>query len=326
MTPRPGETGAALLTVLLLVAVMAVIAATSLERLKLDTQLGIDAAATDQARAFAQAGETIARFRIGDLIQHDANRTTLDGDWAGHPTNFPVDGGLATARLDDGGNCFNLNSLVDRASEGTLVARPLGMVQFARLMTALDVPGRDALAISAAAADWIDSDDRPLPGGAEDAAYASTGQVGRTANTMMADVSELRAVAGVTPALYARLRPFICALPVSDASLINVNTLSPDQAPLLMMLLAGLDPSRARAAIALRPEHGFDSLAAFWNLPPMAMIGASDEGHQQVRATTRWFDLTLIVELQAAEFEEHALIDATQKPGKIARRSFGEPS
>src|SRR3546814_7765026 len=41
---------------------------------------------------------------------------------------------------------------------------------------------------------------------------------------------------GVTPSIYATLRPWICALPTSDLSPINVNTLRPDQAPLIAML------------------------------------------------------------------------------------------
>ena len=325
MTGKPSEQGAALLTVLLLVAVMAVLAATALEQLKLGTRLAASTAATEQARAFALAGETVVRYRIGDLILRDAARTNLQGEWAGNPTNFPIDGGLATARIDDGGNCFNLNSLVDKAADGRLTARPIAMEQFARLLTLIETPGREANNISAAAADWIDSDSEDSPGGAEDASYAALPNPRRTANTLMADPSELRAVAGVTPAIYSRVRPFVCALPVNNLSVINVNTLRLDQAPLLSMLLPGLDPQRARAAISMRPDPaGFDSISTFWNLPPLTATPPADDARGQVRLTTRWFDLTLIVELQGAELQENALIDAAEKPAKIARRSYGE--
>ena len=49
------ERGAALLTVLLLVAVIAVLAATALERLRVSTRLAGNAAALDQARGLAFA-------------------------------------------------------------------------------------------------------------------------------------------------------------------------------------------------------------------------------------------------------------------------------
>jgi general secretion pathway protein K len=324
--PKPSERGAALLTVLLIVAIMAVLAASALERLKLATHLTSNGAAIEQARAYAFAAETVARYRIGDLIQRDASRTTLEGDWAGKPTNFPIDGGLATARIDDGGNCFNINSLAERQQDGVLTARLLGIAQFARLMTLVEVPGRDAAAIAAAAADWIDTDTVPQPGGAEDLAYANAGRAARTANTLMADPAELRVVAGMTPAIYSRLRPFICALPVTDLTNININTLRLGQAPLLAMLLPGLDPTRAATAIDARPLRGWDSTATFWNLPGLAGTPPADDTRNQVRLTTRWFNVAVTIELADAELEEHALIDAALKPAKLARRSYGEPT
>ncbi len=324
---RPSEQGAALLTVLLIVAVMSVLAATALERLKLGTRLAANGGAIEQARLYATAVETIALYRIGDLIQRDGARTTLAGDWNGRPANFPIDGGVATARIDDGGNCFNLNSLVDHGGDGSLVVRPLALAQFTRLLTLLDVPGRDASAIAAAAADWIDSDSVPLPGGgAEDGIYAQRRPAYRTANTLMADASELRMVAGVSPDTYSRVRPFVCALPVTDPTMINVNTLASAQAPLLAMLLPSLDVPRAQAAIALRPAQGWTSLTEFWNLPPLGVGPAPDDARGLVTLRTRWFAVALTIELADAELEDHALIDAANRPGKLVRHSYGEPS
>lgn len=50
------ERGAALLTVLLLVAVIAVLAATALEKLRLSTRLAANLIAIDQARGYAKIG------------------------------------------------------------------------------------------------------------------------------------------------------------------------------------------------------------------------------------------------------------------------------
>src|SRR3546814_12207092 len=85
------------------------------------------------------------------------------------------------------------------------------------------------------------------------------------ANGKMADVSELRAVRGVTPKIYARLRPWICALPVTDPVKLNVNTLAPEQAPLVAMLLPGeITIAEARAVLAARPAGGHGSSVRFW--------------------------------------------------------------
>ncbi len=324
MSAKPSERGAALLSVLLIVAVIAVLAAASLAKLRLATHLSGNGQSMDQGRAYAMAAETVALYRIGDLVQRDAAKTTLDGNWAGNEVNFPIDGGIATATLTDGGNCFNLNSLVQDVSGIALVARPEAIAQLERLLQMAGGPATDARRIATAAADWIDSDTTPLPGGAEDAAYQNAKPAYRTANTLMADPSELRAVAGMTPALYSRLRPFLCALPVTDLSPINVNTLLPEQAPLLAMLVPGLDAARAEAIISARPRGGYASTSDFW--AQRGLSDASGAAVQQVKLTTRWFGLRLLIELGGAELEEHALVDAALKPAKLARRSFGEPS
>jgi len=325
---RQGEEGAALLSVLLLVAVMAVLAAASLEQLKLSTKLATNGAAIEQARSYAFAAESLARFRIGDLLQRDQSRTTLVGNWRATPTDFPIDGGLASARIDDGGNCFNLNSLVEQAEDGRLTARPVATLQFQRLLALVEVPAREATAVAAAAVDWIDSDSQPVPGGAEDLAYGAAKPVAyRTANVLMSDVSELRAVAGVTPELYSRARPFICALPVTDLSAINVNTIGPEQAPLLSMLLPALDVSQARNAIGARPATGFAGVADFFALPQLSSTAAATDGaRNQIVQVTRWFDIRFVIELADAQLEENALFDARERPAKLVRRSYGEPS
>ena len=53
MVPRPSERGAALLSVLLMVAVLAVIAATTLDRLSLSSKLSGNGNALAQARMFS---------------------------------------------------------------------------------------------------------------------------------------------------------------------------------------------------------------------------------------------------------------------------------
>ncbi|MBB4641035.1 type II secretion system minor pseudopilin GspK [Rhizorhapis suberifaciens] len=322
-TDRRNEQGAALLTVLLLVAIMSVIAATALERLTIATKLAGNSSALDQARAYAFAAETISIVRIEDLIERDRARTTLEGDWQGRTNRLPLPGGIATARVVDGGNCFNLNSLVTGQNVEDLKVRPLGVRQFTALMEVLGIPPREAAGIAASAADWIDSDSQP--GGAEDNVYASLPQFYRTPNRMLLDASELRALAGVTPQIYATLRPWICALPTSDLSPINVNTLLPEQAPLFAMLLPGqLTIETARQMLAQRPPAGYGSLDAFWKLPAVAKLTPNAEVTAQTKLTSRFFRLDILVELGDAELTEQALIDAGEQPARLVIRQWGE--
>ena len=87
---KPGERGAALLTVLLLVAVMAVVASTALERVALATRMTGNGGAVDQGRAFADAGTEMARLRINDLVESNPAKITLAGGWMGTPQAIPV--------------------------------------------------------------------------------------------------------------------------------------------------------------------------------------------------------------------------------------------
>jgi general secretion pathway protein K len=266
LKPPQSETGAALLTVLMLVAVIGVIAAASLERMKIATRQSINMVAIDQARAYGLAAESVALSRIADLVGRDSGKTTLDGDWQGREIPFPIDGGTAKAKLLDGGNCFNLNSVVTGDVSTGLSARPVAIDQFAALMIVLGVRSNDARPIALALADWVDSDSAPLPGGAEDGSYARAKTPYRTANTLMADASEIRVLAGMTPQIYATIRPWVCALPVTDLSPINVNTLLPAQAPLVAMLIPGkLNVQTAKRMIDERPRGGYGSVVNFWS-------------------------------------------------------------
>lgn len=321
---NPRERGAALLTVLLLVAVMAVIASTALERLALATRMTGNGGSMDQARAYADAGMDMARLRIGDLVASNPAKVTLAGGWLGTPQPLPVPGGVATARVTDGGNCFNLNSVVSGTSEAAMQVRPIGVGQFQALLQALGVDARQAQSAAAALADWIDSDSVPQPGGAEDEVYARAERPYRAANRLMVDPSELRAVAGITPAIYDLVRPWVCALPVTDLSPINVNTLLPDQAPLFAMLLPGqLSVGQARQYLAQRPQDGYGSVKQFWDLAARSGVTPVQEVSSQVKMTTAFFGVEVSVNVGGTELVERSLIDARQSPALLIQRSWG---
>jgi general secretion pathway protein K len=329
MTPHREE-GAALLSVLLLVAVMSVLAATLLERVSLATSLAANGAANAQARAFARAAEAIASVQIADLMARDVSQTTLAGGWQGAPRALPIPGGSGTARVVDGGNCFNLNSVVTEMpgptpADTVLTASPLAVQQLVTLAVSVGVGPRDAARIGAGLADWIDSDTVPAPLGGEDAAYAGRDPALLPANRFVADISEIRAIAGMNPAIYARLEPWLCALPTGGLSPINVNTLTPAQAPLLAMLFDGRLPiEAARSVIAQRPADGYGSQVRFWDTAALAALEPAADVRAQPQIRSRWFRMEVQLELAGAELRETALFDAATTPVKLVRRSWGE--
>ncbi|HST36539.1 MAG TPA: type II secretion system minor pseudopilin GspK [Allosphingosinicella sp.] len=321
---RESERGAALLAVLLLVAVTGAIAAAALERLRLSRAIAENATALDQARAFADGAEQLALLTLDDRIAESPDKT-LDTGWNGAVRRIALPGGGgAEARVRDGGNCFNLNSLVEGDPRTALTRRPSGVSQFTGLMLALEVPEAEARRIAEAAADWIDSDGDPGPVAAEDAAYAAGDAPYRTGNTLFADPGELRAIAGVSPALYRRLRPWLCALPTSDLSPMNINTLRPEQAPLLAMLAPGqLGTERARQVLAGRPSTGWSNQIEFWRTEALSGLNVPLDVQLQPQLKTVWYNLDVAVRVGESRFDEHVLIDARLQPSRIVARRWG---
>ena len=187
------------------------------------------------------------------------------------------------------------------------------------LMTLLGIAPGEAQRVASSTTDFIDSDSTPLPAGSEGSGSATA------ANLMMADASELRAVAGVTPSHFAVLERWLCALPIAEPAPINVNTLLPEQAPLLAALAPGvIDVGRARFAIAARPADGFGSVLNFWNSPALAGVEVPQDVAQQVKLRSAFFSFRATVTNGETEVEERALIDARSLPARIVSRSWGE--
>jgi general secretion pathway protein K len=302
--------GMALLTVLLMVGVMSVVAVAILDDVRFSVRRTANVEFQSQAQWYAAGAENLARNQIARLLAGGPGRTPLEPEWNGRSMSFPIDGGTLTARITDGQACFNLNSLGLGVGED-LTARPLGAAQFLALGRAVGAPDSRIRAIADALTDWLDADTTPLPLGAEDGAYAGLASPYRTGGAMLAEVSELRAVKGVDAETYRRLRPYLCALPTSRLSPLNVNTLTPEQAPLLTMLTDGaVRPEQARAVIATRPRDGWPDVAAFWAQPAMAAVQVDPEAREQISVLTRFFDLRVDVELGGSRAVRTALLEA----------------
>lgn len=304
------QRGMALLTVLLLVAVMAALAIAMLDDIRFGLRRSQNAQAIARAQWSALSAESLAQAQIERLLRRDPGRTTLEGGWNGRPFVFPLEGGSIRAVLRDGGNCFNLNSVVQGAPEQWW-RRETGVAQYLALLDALDIRGAAARSLADALVDWIDSDGERSPYGAEDAAYAQRRPAYRTGGALLAEPSELRAIAGYDAGTYRRLRPHVCALPDAALSPINLNTLEQRDAPLLRMLAgAALDDAGAKRVIAARPAGGWTQTAAFWSQPALRDLPLPGEVLGQVRLRTRYFGLRTQVASGDAELETTTLFDA----------------
>lgn len=209
--------GIALLVALILVALATAIAGA----IVFDTGLGLrraeGGAAQDQALQLTAGAEAIAaQILVEELAA--GNATVHEGQRWRNPIGplEPIEGVRVTAQLLDLQGRFNLNSLV--TAEGRV--DPQALEVFRRLLTGLELEPEWAERM----ADWIDTDDQALPGGAEDAVYSSSIPSYRTPNRPITSVTELLALGDLGAERYGRLAPHVAALP-RDAA-INVCTAS----------------------------------------------------------------------------------------------------
>jgi general secretion pathway protein K len=307
---RNREEGAALLTVLLLVAAMSALAVGVLDDIRFGLRRTSNAETVGQAQWYALGAETVARARLARLSTLDPARTRA-GDWNGQWISYPIENGLIRARISDAGSCFNLNSVVEGASE-QWQRREIGIRQFEALLDALGISPRESEALAEALADWIDTDSARSALGAEDDAYIGAAPPYRTSGALLSEASELRAIRGFTPDIYARIRPFVCALPTADLSPLNVNLLEPGNAVLLTMLTeGGLERDAAAKLIDARPDGGWQTVDEFWSQSALRDHLPADAALDQVSLRTRFFSLHAEVDYAGAEavmtslFEQH---------------------
>lgn len=207
------QRGIAIITVMLIVALVTTLAT----QLSLAQALWLRQA--QNLRDLAQA-ESVTQgalnFSLAVLDRDkDRNSDNFGEDWA-TPQIAPVADGAIGGQILDAQSRFNINNLAAGAQAE--------MQLFARLLAYLEL---DA-ALNDAVIDWIDADANARAGGAEDDYYMNLPNGGyRAANRLLESIDELRLVKGFagTDAL-AKLRPFITALPISNAK-ININTAPP---------------------------------------------------------------------------------------------------
>lgn len=314
---RREEKGTALLSVLLLVAVMAVIAATALDRLGLSTRLAANAAAANQSRLWLGMGEQLAISRMQDAAQLEGHQfaQTLGVE---QEIALP-DGQVARVRLDDATHCFNLNSLVRRADTGILRANPRAIRQFAALLELLGLDEASAVPLAARTADAIDSDRNARPFGSETAANGDP-----LPNRTFVSASEWTVIEGVDRALWDRMQPWLCALPQHELTPINVNSLPPERAVLIAMLAPEeLPVANVAARLAARPRGGFRDLDAFWQGGNLDAQGVPGNVRAQLVDDTDFVSLTVSVGSAGLTLVQNSLVERAEDGPRLRGRLWG---
>lgn len=253
------QRGVALITVLLVVAIVTVVSAGMMARQHLAIRGSSNQIQAQQALHYAMGGEALAKSILLRDREADAQRA-IDhpGEaWARPMPAFALDHGEITLRIEDLAGRFNLNSLV-RSHQPNEAA----IAQFRRLLAHLDIQAPYAERL----VDWLDANQDPSGAyGAEDNAYLLLDPPYRTGGRRLYDVSELRLLLEMSDEHYRRLAPHVSALPADVA--LNINTAG-------ALVIASLDDdislAAAEAAVRDRPASGHTHAAAFLAQPSLA--------------------------------------------------------
>lgn len=255
----PRQTGVALITAVLISAIITLMVFAMVEQQLVDARRASNVTQRYQAYMFAEWAEGWAKR----ILLEDAKNGALDHkreDWTTVIPPFEVDGGLISGSIVDRNGCFNLNNLVDAG-----VGQADDVERYKRLLLALDLD----VGLADATVDWLDKDSQlSFPHGAESDYYARLEPPYAIANQELLSSSELMAIKGYNSEVMAQLIPHICALPKRVKSKVNVNFAT---APVLMSMAPGLTEAIAEEIIEARdkPQQGLTTKNGFAKMQDM---------------------------------------------------------
>ena len=271
--------GVALITVMLIVALAAIITTQMTARMQLQMQRTTNINYNQQAYWYALGAEALAKRILITSFEDEDDVTHLAQTWAQGEMTYPVDYGEITGEISDMNACFNLNSLKGSYDKIAGQERTIPQKVFEDLLLALNIEGVgefEAEYLTDALIDWLDSDSSiSSAGGAEDNDYASKEFPYFAANNYLVNVSELRIVEHFTPEIIHVLKDYVCVLPDSDLHAININTIDIEQPELLKALL-DISLSDATQLLSVRSLDGYEEIEEFFELPEYTQLTISD--------------------------------------------------
>ncbi len=316
------ERGVALITVLLVVAIVTVVSAAMVARQQLSIRASSNQLQARQAWHYALGGEALAQailardLRAGTTGEPGASGEAAAVDhllepWAQPLPAFEIDQGEILVRIEDLAGRFNLNDLLRDQQPN-----PAAVEQFRRLLLRLQISAPYAERLL----DWLDPDQQPSGEyGAEDNAYLALDPPYRNAGRRLHDLSELRLLLDMREEDFQRLAPYVAALP-SNVPL-NVNTASP---MVLSSLSDNLSLGAAESLVELRRVAPFRNSAAFLAQP--AMAGTTLQG-TALAVGSQFFQATSEVRLGDRRLALVSLLQREQDGSvRVLARNLGQPA
>ncbi|GAB3532369.1 type II secretion system minor pseudopilin GspK [Photobacterium alginatilyticum] len=321
------QKGVALIVVLMLLALMTLLAAQMSERLQLNFYRVENQVQNQQAYWYALGMEELGKVAIQQGID-DSDTVNLSQAWATQGQRYPLDGGEAIGDIVDRQACFNLNALSGLPLEADRTKKPFLVRVLQSVLEEAGVENYDAEVIADSSWEFVDPAEAINSAfGAGDSTYEGFQPPYLPPSDFMADVSEFRAVNGVSAQVYRKVKPLLCAIPTTDM-LLNVNTLYEHQAALLVGLFAPeLSLSDAQKLIADRPYDGWQNVDDFMAEAAIARLGGEvkKQAKTHLAVSSDYFQLDTEILVDRSRVRLVALLkrDGQEKVTVIRRRYGG---
>nr|QKQ35319.1 type II secretion system minor pseudopilin GspK [Escherichia coli] len=299
----PGR-GMALVMVLLLLAVMASVCTGLSHRISWQTDRMRSLQDYQQATWYAVSAESLALSILNENLKNE--EYTPIYSWSIGSHLFPLSQGKIAVTLRDAQACFNLNALVQPSKvsgevEGQLIT----------LISRLDVPARRAAQITESLQAFIGGDRDGQT--QQDSEYLSRPVPFWPAKQPLTDISELRVIQGMDAALYQKIKPLVCVLPMNRQR-ININSLDLSQSVILEALFGpGLSPAQARALLQQRPGKGWRNVGHFLASPYLKRVDENvrKQAGEFLTVSSRYFWLRSDITVNETELTMNSLIART---------------
>ena len=262
--PHKKQTGIAVITAVLVLAIAATAAVTIAANYQLNFRRTENSIMSSQAWAYAKGGEQWTMAVLGrDLDDNSYDAYDVDNLWwnDGNPLTFPLPGGYIQGKIEDAEGKLNLNKLVE-ANKPNVVMKE----RVSRLLFLLDMNPDLVCAII----DWIDENTNPeCPNGAEQDIYRGLENAYLPADQPMKDISELRLVHGFSQEMYDILLNHVTVLP-PDKSSLNLNTASIE---VIASLHTKIDIPLAKQLVKERVDEPYENAVDFLRHPELISEG-----------------------------------------------------
>ncbi|MBT8115594.1 MAG: type II secretion system minor pseudopilin GspK [Arenicella sp.] len=303
----PAQSGLALVTVLLIVALIASLQVFLIEQQHLLIRMIGNQKAAEQSFQYAQGINTWATrvlyedanpaidywgedwYKFGKPVEQQQNQNVDQSDFSLQTTRqaaeeeepMPqVDFGIEGLKFEiqDLQSRFNLNNLEDK-NPAAMKAYKTIFLNLLEILQIGEIADREQL--YGALLDWLDENDLASASGYESGDYQIKTTPYYSADQKLTSLGELRFVEGFTAEVISKLRPYVTALPINNAK-INLNTASAEVVAALSAVPV-TDLGSISAFLSEREEEAFLGFqSADIQRAESAIIGASVIGKTPV--------------------------------------------